>query len=148
MSRADLAPIIQAIVTGLTAIIAAIFAVVVAWIASYVPKAIQAFENRTKIQVSQQDREALTQAAVTGAGIVETMLDQGVLKLAQVTIDNPLVLEQASLALGRVPGAAVAENKTVESMAQSIVGLADTTPKLPPLAVVPVPVPVPLAAGT
>jgi hypothetical protein len=130
MTAAELAPIIQAI-------IAAIALAMTTLVGIYVPKAIAAFTTRTGIQLTDQQRATVMGAATTAAGIIRTQLDQGVLKLEHITVDNPAVLAQAQAAIARVPDAAAALSKSVPSMAETIVGLVDTSPK-PPTIVVPV----------
>lgn len=128
MTAADFAPIIQSVIAGIAAVIAALIAI-------YVPKAIAAFEKRTGIQLTDQQRSQVMSAAATAAGILETQLDQGALKLEHVTPTNPAIVEQAQAAIARVPVAAAALNKSVPSMAETIVGLMDTSPK--PVVVLP-----------
>jgi hypothetical protein len=135
MTAADFAPIIQTIIAGIAAVIAALISI-------YVPKAIAAFEARTHIQLTDQQRSQVMSAASTAAGILETQLDQGALKLEHVTPTNPAILAQAQAAIARVPDAAAALNKTVPSMAETIVGLMDTKP---PVAVLPLAPSAPLA---
>lgn len=124
MTAADFAPIIQSVIAGIAAVITALIAI-------YVPKAIAAFEKRTGIQLTDQQRSQVMSAAATAAGILETQLDQGALKLEHVTPTNPAIVEQAQAAIARVPVAAAALNKSVPSMAETIVGLMDTAPKAP-----------------
>lgn len=93
-----------------------------------VPWAIVAYQTRTGVQVTDQQRAAIQNAAKTTAGIVETMLDQKTMPIASVTPDNKTILDLATAAVGRVPAAASAQNTTPEEMAALVVGLADTTP--------------------
>jgi hypothetical protein len=55
------------------------------------------------------------------------MLDQGLLELAHVTPTNPVIKALAQEAIDRVPHAAAALDKDVPSMAQTIVGLVNTS---------------------
>ncbi len=131
MTAADFDPIIQSVIAGIGLAIAGLIGV-------YVPKAIAAFERRTGIQLTAQQQATVMGAAATGAGIIQTMLDQGRMKLEHVTVDNPTVRAEAAAAINRVPNAAAALDKSVPSMAATIVGLVDTTPK--PAPVIPLPV--------
>ena len=92
------------------------------------PRLIDAFEKRTGLIISEQNRTALDRAADTGAGLIETKLHQGILKIADVNPGNPVVQEIAKETLARVPTAAAAENTTPTAMAHVIVGRADTSP--------------------
>lgn len=128
MSGAEFDPIIQAFV-------AAIGLAITTLVGIFVPKALAAFQERTGIQLSAQQQATVMAAAQTAAGILQTKLDQGALKIEHIDVGNSAVLEQARAALARVPVAAAAMNKTLPSMAETIVGLVDTTPRpaLPPV---------------
>ncbi len=120
MTMADFQPIIQAIIAGLGVAITALIGVLV-------PRAIAAFEARTHIALTDQQRAAIRGAAVTQAGIVTTQLQQRVLSLSQVRPDSPEMLMAARAALARVPEATAAVGTTPQGMAALIVGAADTT---------------------
>lgn len=111
--------LIEAIATGLVAVITYL-------VAAYTPRVIAAFEQRTGLQLTDQQRDAVIHAAQTQAGIVETMIQQGAMKLADVKPDNPLMIAHAKQALARVPEAASAQGTTPAAMAAIIVGKADT----------------------
>ncbi len=130
---AYLAPIIQAITAGIALVITGLIGI-------YVPKAIAAFERRTGVQVTAQQQATILGAATTAAGILQTKLDQGLLQIAHIAVDDPAVVSQATQAIARVPQAAAALDKSVPSMAATIVGLVDTTPK-PTIIVAPAPSP-------
>lgn len=116
MTAADFAPIIQAI-------IACIAAVLTGLVGIYVPKAIAAFESRTGVQLTDQQRSTIMDAAHTEVGIIKLKVDQNVLKLSDIKPDNPVIMAHAQAALSRVPQTAAAMNKTVPSMAETIVGM-------------------------
>lgn len=116
-----LTPIIQVALTAIATAVTGLLAL-------YVPRAIAAFETRTGIQLTAQQQATVMGAAQTGAGLLETMLDKGAIALDQVSPTNPAILGLAKDALARVPVEAVAMDKSVASMAATIVGLADTTP--------------------
>lgn len=131
MTAADLDPIIQSIIAGIALLMTGLIGI-------YVPKAIAAFERRTGVQVTAQQQATVMGAATTAAGILQTQLDQGLIKLEHIAVDNPDVLAQAAAAVARVPVAAAALDKSVPSMAATIVGLVDTSPtKASPLYVAP-----------
>lgn len=110
-------------------------------IALYVPRGIEAFEARTGVQLTDQERAAVLSAAQTEAGIIETRLQQGTLKLADVKTDSDAMLDHANAALARVPDSASTQGAggsplTPSAMAALIVGRVQTTP-IPPVIVVP-----------
>lgn len=115
----DLSVIVQPILAVIGAVIAALLTI-------YLPKALAAFEARTGIILTENQRQTVLRAAQTAAGIIETRLDQGVLKVAHVDIENASVRMLASQALDDVPKAAAAMNMTVGGMAKIIVGAVDT----------------------
>lgn len=116
------------------AVLAAVAVLLGTLITIYVPRAIAAFEQMSGAALTAQQQETVMTAARTGAGILETMLDQGAVKLEHIKPDNPAVRAQAAAAIARVPTAAAALNKSIPSMAETIVGLVDTSPKPPVVA--------------
>jgi len=134
MTAADFQPLIQAAFALSGTVLAALIAI---YVPIYVPKAIAAFEKRTGIQLSDQQRAAVQDAVATEAGIVETKLQQGTLQLAQVTPTNPAMLEHAQAVLARVPDSANGQGTTAAAIAAMIVGKADTTPKPTPILLAP-----------
>jgi hypothetical protein len=116
MTEADFAPIIQSVIAGIGLVLTALIGI-------YVPKAIAAFTARTGVQVSTQLQATIMGAANTEVGIIQTKLAQGTLTFGQIRTDDPAVLAHAAAAIDRVPDAAAAMNKTVPSMAQTIVGM-------------------------
>lgn len=115
----DLSVIVQPILAVIGAVIAALLGI-------YVPKALAAFQARTGIILTENQRQTVLGAAQTAAGVIETRLDQGALQVAHVTINNPTVRAMAEDALIEVPKAAAAMNMTVYGMAKIIVGAVDT----------------------
>lgn len=109
-------------------------AVILGLISIYVPKLLAAFTARTGVQISAAQVASVQGAAVTGAGILQTKIDQGILSIGHITVGDPAVVEEAAAAIARVPDAAAAINKSPTSMAETIIGLVDTTPR-PALAV-------------
>ena len=122
MSMSDFAPLIQAVIALLAAVMTGLIGI-------YVPRAIAAFEARTHIALTDQQREAVRGAALTQAGIIETQLQQNILRLSQVRADSPEMLAAAKQALARVPQAAAAVGTTPAAMSAIIVGAADTSKK-------------------
>lgn len=109
-----------------------------------VPFGIWAYQKRTGVQVTDQERAAVQGALTTAAGIIQTQLDQGALKVADITPEHPAIMKAAREALARVPDSAAAQATTPVAAAAVIVARVDTTPKpalvvLPPLAIPPAP---------
>lgn len=99
------------------------------------PRAISALETRTGIQLTDQERAAVLGAAQTQAGIIETELQQGTLKLAQVTPADPAIIAHAEAAIARVPDSAATQGAggaplTAPAMAAIIVGKVNTGPQV------------------
>jgi hypothetical protein len=115
----DLAPIVQPTLAVIGAVIAGILAI-------YVPKALAAFEARTGIQLTEQQRQTVLGSVQTAAGTIETKLDQKILTVAHVTINDPVIREQAQKAIAAVPNAAAALGMTVDGVSRMIVGRINT----------------------
>lgn len=135
-TAADFAPIIQAVIAALAAVITGLIGV-------FVPRAIAAFERRTGVLVTDQERAALMSAVTTGTGLLQTRLDLRLLRPVDILPGNAVVLKEAVAALARVPEAAVGQGTTIDTAAAMIAARVDTTPR--PVVVA---APVPLAAGT
>ena len=131
MSTIDWSPILQAVMAVIASVITGLIAI-------FVPRAIAAIEARTKVQITDQERQAVFAALQTAAGIIKTKLDQGVLKIGDITPGNPAVVAQAQAALARVPDSAAAQGTTPVSAAEIIVGRVNTSPVLPVIVVPPV----------
>jgi len=108
-------------------ILAVIGAVIAGLLAIYVPRFLTAIQARTKIQMTDQQRAAVLGAVQTAAGMIETTLDQGAIRLAHIDIANPAVRAEAANAINAVPIAAAALNMTVDGVARMIVGAIDTS---------------------
>jgi hypothetical protein len=119
MSALDLTPIVQPILATAGAIISGLLLI-------YVPKAIAAFEARTGIMLTDQQRATVLGAVQTGAGMIETDLDKGALSVAHININNPAILAQASSVIAAVPVAARALGMSVDGVARMLVGAVDT----------------------
>ena len=104
--------IVGTVMTGLAAI--------------YVPKALAAFQARTHIQLTDQQRATVIGAVNTAAGTLETKLDQGVLSVAHINVGNASVQAEAQAAINAVPQAMAALQMTPDSVARMIVGKVDT----------------------
>lgn len=122
--------VVSASALDLTSVVQPIFAVIGSVIAGlmaiYVPKALAAFEARTRIQLTDQQRATVLGAVRTAAGLIETSLDQGVLWVAHINVANPTVRDEAAAVINAVPKAAAALNMTVDGVARMIVGAVDT----------------------
>lgn len=112
MTGADWDLVIKSMVTLLSGIV--------------VPWAIVAYQRRTGVQVTDQQRAAVYAALTTAAGIIQTRIDQGHMAVADVTPNNPVVVAEVKAALDRVPESAAAQGTTATSAAQIVVGKVDT----------------------
>lgn len=132
MSTLDLTPIVQPILETIGLMIAGL-------IAAYVPKAIAAFQARTGIMLTDQQRATMLGAVQTAAGAIETRLDQGLMHVAHVNVSDPTVLAEARAALDAVPATAASLGMTEAGVAKMIVGAVDTSSRTTAV-VVPAPV--------
>jgi hypothetical protein len=131
MTAADWQPVIQAIIAGIALVMTTLIGI-------YVPKAIAAFEKRTGVAVNDQERAAVMNAVTTAAGILQSKLDQGVLKIGDITPTSRAVVLEAHDALERVPTSAANQGTTPAAAAAMIAARVDTSPK-PAVVVVPTP---------
>ena len=115
----DLTPIAQPIIAIAGTVLTGLAAV-------YVPKALAAFEARTKIQLTDQQRATVLGAVTTAAGMLETRLDQGAMVDAHINVGNATVQAEAQAAINAVPQAMAALQMTPDSVARMIVGKVDT----------------------
>lgn len=97
------------------------------------PRMIRAFERRTGVQLTDQERAAVLGAAQTQAGIIETELRQGVIRLDQVSPSDPAIMAHAQAAIARVPDSAANQGAggtalSADAMAAIIVGKVNTGP--------------------
>lgn len=119
MSAVDLTPIVQPILAVAGAIVTGLAAI-------YVPKALTAFQARTGIMLTDQQRATILGFVQTSAGTLETQLDKGALSAAHIDISNPVVRSEAQSILSGAPVAAAALGMTVDGVAKMIVGKVDT----------------------
>lgn len=96
-----------------------------------IPWAIMAYQRRTGVQITEQQRQAVYNALDTAKGLLETRIDQGRLAVHEVAHDHPEVIEAAQAALARVPNSAAAQGMTTEAAAAIIVGRMDTARPVP-----------------
>lgn len=115
----DLTPLVQPIVALAGAVIAGLAAI-------YVPKAIAAFQARTGIVLTENQRQTVIDAVKTGAGLLETALDKGAIKVEHIDVGSAEVRDQAQRVVNAVPAAAGALGLTVPDVARMIVGAVDT----------------------
>ena len=117
----DLTPIAQPILAIAGTVLTGLAAI-------YVPKAIAAFQARTGIELTDQQRATVIGAVNTAAGMLETKLDQGVIQVAHVNVGNAAVQAEAQAAINAVPQAMAALQMTPDSVARMIVGATNTKP--------------------
>jgi hypothetical protein len=115
----DLTSITQPILTVLGTIITGLLVI-------YVPKALDAFQKWAGVQLTEQQRQTILGSVQTAAGKIETKLDQSLLNVSHVTVDNPIIRQEAQSAIAAVPTAAAALGMTEDSVARMIVGRVDT----------------------
>ncbi len=96
-----------------------------------VPWLILAYQKRTGVQVTAQQRAAISASLDTAKGIIETRIDQGKLTVADVRPEHSAIAEAAHDALARVPDAAAAQGISVATAATIIVGRVDTSLRRP-----------------
>lgn len=120
MADLSLIPIVQPIIATAGVV------VITGLLGIYVPKALAAFQARTGIMLTDQQRATVLDAVQTGAGLLETDLDKGALQVAHININNPAILAQASSVIAAVPVAASALGMTTDSVARMLVGAVDT----------------------
>ncbi len=116
----DWSPLVQVASLGLTSIV--------------IPWGIVAYQKRTGIVLTDQQRAQMLGAVQTAAGVLETKLDQGTLTTAHVTQANDAVRAEAQAAIAAVPNAAAALGMTEAGVARMIVGKVDTGAHGPPQA--------------
>lgn len=102
-----------------------------------IPWAIFEYQKRTGVQVTEQQRAAVYNALNTAKGMLQTQLDQGRLRISDITPSSTAVVEAAKAALARVPDSAKAQATSVASAAEIIIGRLDTSPKPPVVMVAP-----------
>jgi len=115
----DLTPIVQPILAAVGTVLATLTAI-------YVPKAVAAFEARTGVILTENQRKTVLDAVQTGAGVLETALDKGALKVEHIEVGTSEVTQQAQAVLNAVPNAAAALGLSVDGVARMIVGAVDT----------------------
>jgi hypothetical protein len=93
-----------------------------------IPWAIVAYQKRTGVALTDQQRAAAQASLTTAAGSIETLIHQGVMLLADVKPDHPQVVAAAAAALQRVPDSAAALGLTARAAAEIVVGRVATTP--------------------
>lgn len=121
------------VTTVLQPVLEMIALVIAGLITRYVPRALDAMEKRTGIQLTDQQRAKVLGAVQTAAGIVETDIDRKAMSLAQVHVDDPVIRAQAAAVIAAVPQAAAALGVTEAGVARMIVGAANTGPRAAPV---------------
>lgn len=108
----DWSPLIQAFSVVMTTVL--------------IPWALLAYQKRTGVALTDQQRAAVLGAVKTAAGTIETKLDQGLLAAVHVDVGNEQVRREAAAAIAAVPNAAAALGMTPDGVARMIVGAVDT----------------------
>jgi len=96
-----------------------------------VPWGILAYQRRTGVQVTDQERASVYAALTTAAGILQTQLDQGLIQISDINANNKSVMVEARAALARVPDSAAAQGVSPAAAAAIVVGRVDTSSKGP-----------------
>jgi hypothetical protein len=89
------------------------------WLAN---RCIAAFESRTHIQLTEQQRQTVLAAAHTAAGALVVELSKGRLGLGDIHPASDIVKAQAATAINAVPEASAALRVSTADLAQIIVG--------------------------
>lgn len=100
---------------------------IAAFITTYVPRVIAAFEARTGIQFTEQQRAIMLGSVQTSAGELQTLIDQKALDIAHVNVSNPVILAKARGAIDAVSNASKALGMTEAGVARMLVGRLDTS---------------------
>ena len=85
-----------------------------------IPWAIMAYQRRTGVDITAQERQAVYNAADTSVGIVQKLVTQGKIHPDEVLPSNPEIVFHAQAALDTVPDAAIAQKTTPAAMARII----------------------------
>lgn len=115
----DLSPLVGVVATFLAAILTALAAY-------WTPKIMAAIEARTHVQFTEAQRQAVQSAVMTGAGVLTTQLDQGLIKVSHITVNSPVVAKQVQAVINQVPEAVDHMGYKAEDIANMIVGATDT----------------------
>lgn len=100
-----------------------------------IPWAIVAYQKRTGVQMTDQQRAAITGALTTEVGLVQNSLNRGALTIADIVPDHPDIVAAAKAALARVPAAQAKEATPLINATAFIAARVDTTPKSPVISV-------------
>lgn len=115
----DLTNIVQPVLTICGIVITALIPI-------YVPRAIAAFQARTGVVLTENQRQTVLDAVKTGAGVLETKLDQHAIAVEHIQIGSAAVAAQAQAVIDAVPVAIAALDLHPEDVARMIVGKVDT----------------------
>jgi hypothetical protein len=94
------------------------------------------YSKRTGVMVTDQQRAAIMGVVTTEAGLIQTDIDHGVVKAADVDVTNPAIIARAASALARAPDARDGQGTSTATAAQMIVARVDTSAK-PSVVIVP-----------
>jgi hypothetical protein len=87
------------------------------------------YRRRTGNDIDAKQIASAQSAMTTAAGLIQTMLDQKKITVAEVTPGNEKVIAQVKDALLSVSDSAAAQGLTVENAARIVVAKVDTSPK-------------------
>jgi hypothetical protein len=104
-------------------IMVAITPIVLAWFAAE-------YRRRTGVAINDQQIASVQAALNTAAGIIQTQIDQGKLKVSDVTPGNPKVIDQVQAAILSVPDSAAGQKLSEANAARIVVGKVNTAPKV------------------
>jgi hypothetical protein len=128
VSAADLAALFHAVMSGVLIAFTTLVGI-------FTPRLIAAIERRTGVAITAQEREAVQASITTAAGILKTRLDQGTMRVGEVSATSAVVQHIAQDALDRVPDAAAAQGTSLAAAVQMIVGAVDTSRPAPAVVV-------------
>lgn len=123
MTAQDWASIAQAMIGAAGVVIAALIGI-------FVPRAIAAFEKRTHIAITEQERAAVLAAVTTAAGLIQNKLDTGMMRPRDITPTNAIVMQETHAALAAVPASAAAQHTTIETAAAMVAARVDASVKV------------------
>jgi hypothetical protein len=95
------------------------------------PWAIKAYQARTGVQVTDQNRAAIYRTVETLTGQLQTKLDLGIIKPADLNLANGHVQADAKVAIVPVREAAADQNVTSSDLARLAIARVDTKPVSP-----------------
>lgn len=127
-------------------VVEVVFSVAGVMFVRYMPRLFNNIDAHLGIKLTDQQKSTINDGAKVAGGIIETMIDQGIMKVNQVHITNPTIRDKAQEIIAAAPKAALDLGLSVNSVASMIVSQVDTGSRTPvDTAPIVVPVPVPAA---